>query len=141
MASSSRVVYFNPDMGLLPDVAHGVLVGGGVENVVGNIVFSLFDGGPCFNVNRIGCRDVDVAVIIAAIGASVVVAAAIIALIGSVVSATVVPASVVSPGRALTFPVAPFSPAVGLVIPEIVAITTFDIAFVALLTVGSKYLG
>ena len=128
-------------MGLLSDVAHSVLVGGGVENVVGNVVFNLFDGGPCFNVNRIGCRDVVVAVIIAAIGASVVVAATIIALIGPVVSAAVVSAVVVSPGRALTFPVAPFSSAVGLVMPEIVAIITFDIAFVALLTVGGEDLG
>ena len=119
-------------------MAHGVLVGGGVENDVGGVVFNLFDGSPCFNVNRIGCRDVVVAVIIAVIGASVVVATTIIALIGPVVSAAVVSAAVVSLGRALTFPVAPLSPAVGIVMPEFAAIITFDIAFVVLLTVGGE---
>jgi hypothetical protein len=105
------------------------------------IILDLLNGGPSFNISRIGCCGACSVCIVIVIVVVVIVAAMVVVVVGSVLGAAVVCVGgvVISPRWALAFFGAPFGPAVGPVMPHLVAVKTFNLAhIVPLLAIHSK---
>jgi hypothetical protein len=139
VARCSRVIQLNLHIGLV----HKMFCGVNSQNIRLTIT-DFFNGCPGLKVR--GVSSVCILVAIAAIAvvavAIVVVRSTVVSIVVAVVSVAVVVSAVgviASPGRVLTFLIPPLGPAIQLVVAQLVAVETFNIALVALLlTICSK---